>query len=167
MFRLLSGYLAAALVAGCATPPASLSPTIRVADLHSVAGAGWTGRLIYRDYSPPFGEVELEVEAKVTALADGISLALHYPREPDADSESKLLISEAGLALDGKPVVGREISGDSLIIATQADCEDDNQPATCRHVYTIAPTAFGWTKLVTLDSDGNQFQRNAYAFTRP
>lgn len=164
--RLGLPILAAVFLSACASQPPIGSPIVSRADLMAVAGDGWKGELIYRDYSPPFGEVKLAVEAIVTARQDGLSLALHYPKEPGADGESVLTLSADGTMLDGEFVVAREQSGDRLTITTQARCEDDNLTATCRHVYTISPKAFGWTKLVALDRDGKEFQRNAYTFTR-
>lgn len=158
--------LAAIMLSGCALQPPAAAPVVSQSDLAIVAGGGWTGDLIYRDYSPPFGEVKLAVEATVAVRPDGVSIALHYPREPNADGESTLALSADGRTLDGETVTGREQSGDRLTITTEARCEDDNLPATCRHIYTLSPKAFGWTKLVTLDRDGKEFQRNAYAFTR-
>lgn len=166
MHRRLNGFASVILLAGCAMQPTGMTPSISQADLMAIAGDGWKGELVYRDYSPPYGQVKLAVEAAVDIRADGLSIALHYPREPSADGESTIALSADGRMLDGETVTGREQSGDRLTITTQARCADDNLPATCRHIYTLSPKAFGWTKLVTLDRDGKEFQRNAYAFTR-
>ena len=166
MHRYLSGLAAIVVITGCASQPPAAPASLSPAELAVVAGDGWTGELTYRDYSPPYGSVKLAVEARVTAVPDGISVALHYPREPHADSESVLSLSADGRTFDGKTVTGQEQRGDTLTITTEARCEDDGLPATCQHVYTLAPRAFGWVKLVTLDKDGTAFQRNAYAFKR-
>jgi hypothetical protein len=162
----LPGLAAAITLSACASQPPTGTPGVSQADLMAIAGDGWKGELVYRDYSPPYGQVKLAVEAAVDIRADGLSITLHYPREPSADGESTIELSADGRMLDGETVTGREQSGDRLTITTEARCEDDNLPATCRHIYTLSPKAFGWTKLVTLDRDGKEFQRNAYAFTR-
>ena len=165
MLRDMTGLVAMIALAGCASAPIE-APALSMSDLQSVAGDGWKGELVYRDYSPPFGQVKLAVEAKVAVRSDGVSLALHYPKEPSADDTSDLLLSADGRMFDGETVTARDRIGDKLTVTTQARCEDNDLPAACMHIYTLAPQAFGWVKLVTLDSDGQQFQRHAYAFTR-
>ena len=165
MLRNLPGLAAILALAGCVSAPVE-APALSMADLQSIAGDGWKGELAYRDYSPPFGQVKLAVEAKVAARPDGLSLALHYPKEPNADDTSELLLSADGRMFDGETVTARERAGDKLTVTTQARCEDNDLPAACTHIYTLSPKAFGWVKLVTLDRDGQQFQRHAYAFTR-
>lgn len=165
MLRNVTGLAAVSALAGCLSAPVA-APALSITDLEAVAGDGWTGELVYRDYSPPFGQVQLAVEAKVTMRPDGLTLALHYPKEPNADDTSGLLISADGRTFDSETVTVRERTGDTLTVMTQARCEDNDLPAACTHIYTLAPKAFGWVKLVTLDRDGQQFQRHAYTFTR-
>ena len=161
--------LAAALAAfcgACSNLASPARPTFMAEDLASVVGDDWKGTLIYRDYSPPHGDVTLQVEAKVKAVPGGLAVALHYPREPSADGISELLMSDGGRVFDGESVISRERTGDMLQVVTEAACEDDNRPATCRHVYSFAPKQLGWRKLVRFAGDPEPVRRNEYMFTR-
>jgi hypothetical protein len=164
MLRVAIAIVAGSLAVACASV-AMDAPTVSAADLQRMVGDDWKGTLAYRDYSPPFGRVTLEVEAKIRATATGIETSLHYPREPKADGTSELGVSADGTMLDGERVVFRREDGDRLIIAAEAACEDDGKPATCRHEYTLAPREISWRKLVTF-GDGTPVERNVYRFTR-
>lgn len=156
----------AVLFGACSSTALPAAPAVMAADLLVVAGDDWTGALTYRDYSPPHGDVTLQVEAQVRAVPDGLSISLHYPREPKADGISELLLTENGRVFDGEAVISRDRTGDTLQIVTEAACEDDDRPATCRHVYTFAPGRLGWRKLVRFAGGGEEIHRNDYTFTR-
>lgn len=156
----------AMLCSACSGFPSQAPAVVEAADLQVAVGDDWTGTLTYRDYSPPHGDVTLQVEAKVKAVAGGLSVALHYPREPEADGISELLLTEGGRIFDGAPVISAERTGDTLQVITEAACEDDDRPATCRHVYSFAPKQLGWRKLVQFAGDGEAVRRNAYTLTR-
>lgn len=162
----VSAALAAALVTACATPVADPPPAVSVADLHLALGDTWTGTLTYRDYSAPYGDVTLDVEAKITPLTDGIQVALHYPKEPAADGTRDTRLSEDGRKLDGASVTARTQSGGTLTVETEEACEDDDRPALCRHVHVFAPDAISWSKFVTFEEGAEPVRRNAYAFHR-
>lgn len=166
MLRRLLAAVVAGLCASCAATPPSGAVSVSPADLRGVVGSDWKGTLTYRDYSPPYGAVTLSVEASIAPTPNGISVALHYPKEPQADGANELSLSDGGRTLDGDMVTGREVNGDTLTITTKATCEDDDKVATCVHIYTLAPKAFGWRKLVTFEGSSQAIQRNAYAFAR-
>lgn len=156
----------AVVFSACSSSPSPAAPSVTAADLMSVVGADWKGTLTYRDYSPPHGDVTLQVEAQVRAVPEGLVISLHYPREPQADGVSELLLTENGRIFDGEPVISAGRTGDTLQVVTEAACEDDNRPATCRHVYNFAPKQLGWRKVVRFAEAGEDFRRNEYAFTR-
>lgn len=166
MVRATIAIVASSLAAACAGVAAMDQPTVSAADLQRMVGDDWTGTLTYRDYSPPFGRVTLQVAAKIKATPAGVETSLHYPREPNADGASELAVSADGAMLDGERVVLRRVEGDRLILATEAACEDDGKRATCRHEYALAPREINWRKLVTFSGDGAPVERNAYRFTR-
>lgn len=166
MRRIVYSAAIAILCSACSSFPSQAPPVVEAADLLAAVGDNWTGTLTYRDYSPPHGDVTLQVEAKVTAVAGGLSIALHYPREPAADGISELLLTEGGRVFDGEPVISAERTGDTLQVITEAACEDDDRPATCRHVYSFAPKQLGWRKLVQFAGDGEAVRRNEYTFSR-
>lgn len=166
MHRNLLTAAVAVLCSACSSPPSPVAASVTAADLMSVVGDDWTGTLTYRDYSPPHGDVTLQVEARVRAVPEGLVISLHYPREPQADGVSELLLTESGRVFDGEPVTSRERTGDTLQIVTEAACQDDERPATCRHIYTFAPKQLGWRKLVRFAEAGEDIRRNDYNFTR-
>ena len=157
----------AGLLAACANPPVS-SPSLRVtdADLEKMLGEGWTGTLIYRDYSPPFGDVTLPVAIAVTQAPDGLILAIDYPDEPQANSKDLLSVREMGTRLAGDLVVARREADQVTFITTRAPCDDDGQASICEHVYTFGPSSFGMEKFVTPKDGGETIRRNAYVLTR-
>lgn len=166
MRRIVYSAAMAILCSACSGFLSQTPARVEAGDLLVAVGDDWTGTLTYRDYSPPHGDVTLQVEAKVKAVAGGLSIALHYPREPGADGISDLLLTDGGRVFDGEPVISAERAGDTLQIVTEAACEDDNRPATCRHIYSIAPKQLGWRKLVQFAGDGEAVRRNDYSFTR-
>ncbi len=166
MQRTVYSAAIALLCGACSGFPSQGAPVVAANDLLVAVGDDWRGTLTYRDYSPPHGDVTLQVEARVKAVADGLSISLHYPCEPGADGISELLLTESGRVFDGEAVISRVRSGDTLEIVTEAACEDDDRPATCRHVYTLAPKQLGWRKLVQFAGDGEAVRRNEYTFSR-
>jgi hypothetical protein len=159
----------AALAAACTSVPAGTPPpVVTESDTALILGTGWTGELVYRDYSPPFGEVTLRTTLEVRRVPDGIELFIRYPDEPKADGASTLSISEDGRSIDGDRIVVREaMPGGGVKLVTEGVCEDDDRPATCAHTYTIAETAFGMRKTVSFGDGTPPLVRNTYAFTRP
>lgn len=164
MFRLF-GAVALALFTACAHDQPT-APRISAADLAQVAGAGWTGALVYRDYSPPYGEVMLDVEADVTVAPQGLSLAIRYPNEPAANSTKTLRLSAGGTIFDREPVVERREEGGAVVVLTRGPCEDDGRSATCEHVYRFSEAELGLEKRVRFDGDAEFIRRNAYRLTR-
>jgi hypothetical protein len=158
--------VAAVMVSACATQTRPTAPAVTQADLARVVGEGWTGTLVYRDYSPPFGSVTLDAEVDISQSQDGLILAIRYPREPSANSTDVLSVSADGTMLGGDPVVARREEGRTVYITTRAPCEDDDKPAICEHTYTFGEAEFGTLKRVTFASGGAPVQRNAYSFTR-
>jgi hypothetical protein len=157
--------LALLSLSACAGLETQRSASVTAADLQRAVGDDWRGTLTYRDYSPPFSDVVLAVEARVTALPDGISISLHYPSEPQADSVNQMLVSDFGARVDGALVVEVAEVGDTLIVSTTEACEDDNRPAICTHDYTFGQSGMIWVKRVQFDGEA-PITRNTYAFNR-
>jgi hypothetical protein len=166
MRRLVFSTAIAILCSACTSVSPQATPRVEAADLLVAVGDNWKGTLTYRDYSPPYRDVTLLVEAKVQAVAGGLSVALHYPREPGADGISALLLTEGGRVFDGEAVILAERKDDTLQVITEGACQDDDRPAMCRHVYSFAVKQLGWRKLVTYAGDGGAVRRNEYTLTR-
>lgn len=158
--------LAMIALMACATTSPDAAPVVTPADLALVSGSGWTGTLVYRDYSPPFTEVTLQAEVDVSISPYGLLLDMRYPGEPGANSTDMLSVASDGTRLGGDPVVARQKEGRAVYITTRAECEDDEKPAICEHIYTFSKAMFGLRKNVQLDGSSESFQRNAYNFTR-
>ena len=158
--------LALIAVTACATTSTDVAPRVTSDDLALVDGAGWTGTLVYRDYSPPYGDVTLQAEVDVSVTSDGLLLDMRYPGEPSANSTDMLSVATDGSRLGGDPVVARKEEQGEVRITTRAPCEDDDKPAICEHIYTFSKARFGLRKTVKFDGSSDTFQRNAYTFTR-
>ncbi len=157
-----------ALLGACvspAPPEAEREPSASPADFAILAGDDWTGALTYRDYQPPFGDVRLDLEVRVTPTPDGADLFFHFPKEPQADGNNPLVISADGRTIDGDPVFARTEAGGVLTLVTEGPCEDDDQPAICTLTYAIAPDRLTYEKQVTF-ADGLKVRRNAIDVTR-
>lgn len=161
------GLAATSLLASCSVmvDPAPKGPTISAEDLAMLEG-DWTGALTYRDYTEPYEDVSIPAALTVTPRDEGILLQLSYSDEPSAYDASMLSVSENGRRLNSEDVVSRtDFEGETLLI-TESACEDDGRPARCEMRYTLSPQVFEMTKMVTLDSGGEPFRRNTYAFER-
>ena len=153
MFRLPALTLAAALSACASAPPPADPPSITDADTSLILGTGWTGELVYRDYSPPFGEIPLRTTAEVRRVDGGLEIFFSYLDEPSANGPSTYTIAPDGTAIDGEPVISRAVLPNGDVVAeTRGACEDNDLPAICVHTYTFGETP--------------PFQRNACTFTR-
>lgn len=160
--------LCAALLSACASaPPAAESPAITEADTSLILGSGWTGELVYRDYSPPYGHVTLRTEMDVRRVDDGLELDLRYLDEPSANGPSILEISDDGRAIDGHPVITREPALGQIIVVTRGDCTDDDRPAICTHTYSFSERNFASRKTVDFGDGSEAMFRNEYVFNRP
>lgn len=165
------GILALSLcaVAACdAAPPGAPAKTATAsrADIERVVGEGWTGTLVYRDYSPPFGDVELKVEADIASAPEGLALAIRYPDEPQANTVEVLELSEDGARLGGELVVERSEADGMVAITTRANCEDDEKPAECEHRYVFGQKVFEMDKRVRFDDKEDFIRRNFYRLNR-
>lgn len=165
MKRLMTAFLAACSTAACAGVATPRADVVTAGDLHRAVGDTWRGTLTYRDYSPPFADVTLDVEAKITPLPDGISVSFHYPREPQADSVTQTLISDSGARVDGARVIARKETGETLTISTEEACQDDDRPAICAHEYVMSPARLTWVKRVKFEGEA-AFTRNTFTFSR-
>jgi hypothetical protein len=153
-------------VLGACAHQEKAAPALSVADLARVAGSGWAGTLIYRDYSPPFEEVMLNVEADVATTPEGLEIALRYPAEPNANGTSRLDLSAGGTVLGGDPVISRSDDGGVAAATTRGPCEDDNKPATCEHLYRFGEREFIMEKRVRFEGEQEFRRRNVYRLAR-
>lgn len=142
------------------------APRLSAADIAPTAGAGWKGSLVYRDYSPPQGEVTLAVEADIAVVPGGLSLTLRYPDEPGANSTDVLALSKDGARFGGDPVIDRRAEGGAIVATTRAPCRDDDRPATCEHLYRFGAREFAIEKRDRFDGETAFIRRNAYRLTR-
>lgn len=165
MMRRVIGILAVGLLAACAGLSAKRTEVVTVEDLQRAVGDDWRGQLIYRDYSPPYANVTLDVEAKIAPVPGGISVSLHYPREPHADSVNQIVLSDSGARVNGAQVLSRKQTADALTITTQEACQDDDRPAVCTEEYSLSAARLTWSKKVKFEGEA-AITRNTYAFSR-
>jgi hypothetical protein len=135
--------------------------------LGQLDGGVWKGTLTYRDYSPPFKDVSIPAELRVTRMAGGFAFDYAYPDEPAANSKSDVILAPDGSALDGEPVAAFETGkGSTDRITTRGPCRDDERAATCEHVWEISKSRFSVRKTVMLADGAAPFRRNEYVFER-
>ncbi len=161
-------------VLGCCAPvacraPAAADSRVAPSDLDRLAGGSWSGSLTYLDYTSGRStqlRAALEVERKPGASRVWV-LKLAFADEPGADGESELVLSDDGRSLDGETVIERrELEDGLLCIVTQAEGQDDEKPATLRHVYRIGAREATAQKLVRPQGASGFFERNVYRWRR-
>ena len=166
MGKHLMGSAAFAALAACGGVPSVNSaggeppPRLVSSDLSGLGGQDYTGTLTYRDYGS--GEqVTLDVLANVTVKLDCLTVALQYPDEPEANSDSEICISEDGRKLDGAPIISLQRLGpDFVALQTEAPGEDDNRPALIRQSYILSTKAITTGKEVSFDEGESWIERN-------
>jgi hypothetical protein len=153
--------------ASCATVSGPRQPQVSPADLTVLEGDGWTGKLFYRDYSPPFSETSIRAELESVRIAEnGVRFAMIYPDEGNTKSNEAISVSEDGRMIGSDPLIAREMVDGRLILVTAEPCEDDDRPAFCEKTYTISADYFAMQKDVSLENGEAPFIRNRYEFTR-
>ncbi len=129
------------------------------------------GTLTYLDYTSgkPF-TMPANVTISVSAgKPNGIILALDYPKEPQANGNDTLVISNGGALLNGGKIVSKkQLADGSLEIITDKEGMDgnDNKKALLRHIYNISKTKFSNRKEVKFEGTVVWILRNEYTFSR-
>lgn len=138
-------------------------------DLNALYGH-WTGTLTYMDYNSgePFS-MPCNVDITKTKQANKLDIAYIYPKEPKANSTSKLILGDNGTTINKKPIVAvnRKDGG-----ATEVYCEyqgrdgNDNKKATIRTYYTISDEEYKMTKFVQFEGTEEWIKRSEYVFKK-
>lgn len=165
-FASLTGF--AALTCLIASAAAQAEPVVMEAeDLSVLSGPDWTGELTYRGYEAPFDESSIPVALNTVELVDGgIRFGMLFDDATETANSEALLVTVEGTHLAGAEIVSRTELGDSLIVITREECEDEADDAICERIYRIASTTFSMTKEVILDGGKERYVRNRYDFTR-
>ena len=141
--------------------------SIKTEELNKLLG-DWTGTLTYIDYSTnkPFA---MPANLSVKEGANKNQLKLHniYPKEPKANSVSKITISKAGDQINKKPIKSKQILDDGLIqIITEYVGKDNKQKAVIRNIYLIGKNQFVIRKEVQFENSEEWLKRNEFNYTR-
>jgi hypothetical protein len=143
----------------------SAKQQVSSADIDQLTGGRWIGKLTYLDYTSHEKTTILAdlIVSKVPNKPNAWTFRNEYPKEPKANGESIVLLTQDGTDLDGETVQSREIVAGSLIkIITAKKVEGKSY----RYTYTIGKTTLSIRKEEKGLEDKDYFERNVYEFTR-
>ena len=148
---------------------AGQTPRVSAEDFRRLAGARWTGTLVYRDYGSN-KEVSIRANLSVTeSPGDGSTWIFdyEYPDEPKANSRRTVTLSDGGTRIDDETVIDRtSMDGGAVRIVTERRGMDNDRAAIIRHTYLIEASSFSIRKEVRPESATEFFERNRYSWKR-
>ena len=141
--------------------------TISPDDLDIIYGK-WKGTLTYLDYSTnkPF-TMPANVSVERGKNAYQVQLFISYPKEPNANSKDRIIISKDGVLLNKTRVISREILPNQEIkITTEYSGKDNRKKGLIRNVYIFGMQRFIIRKEVKFKDSADWLIRNEYNFAR-
>lgn len=141
--------------------------TISPDDLDIISGK-WKGTLTYLDYSTnkPF-TMPANVSVERGKNEYQVQLLINYPKEPNANSKDKIIISKDGVLLNKTRVTSRELlTNQEIKITTEYSGKDNRKKALIRNVYIFGAQRFIIRKEVKFDDSADWLMRNEYNFAR-
>lgn len=147
----------------------TLSQEFKLID--NVLGDGWSGSLIYLDYSS-----QKVVKIPVTAIVEKgkggrYAIRYMYPEEPRANNREKMTLDLETLTLGGDPIKSAEtqiIDSDSVVcIKTVSRGKENGVMAEFYRTYVFGSSIFSITKEVQFEGSDEIILRNEYSFARP
>ena len=141
--------------------------TISPDDLDIISGK-WRGTLTYLDYSTnkPF-TMPANVSVQGGKNEFQVQLFFAYPKEPNANSKDRIIISKDGLLLNKTRVTSREIlTNQEIKITTEYSGKDNRKKAQIRNIYVFGPQRFIIRKEVKYNDSADWLMRNEYNFSR-
>ncbi|HEU4508105.1 MAG TPA: hypothetical protein VFR78_07710 [Pyrinomonadaceae bacterium] len=145
---------------------AGQTPRISADDFRVLAGARWTGTLVYRDYG---SNKEVSIRANLVVTRDGSSWVFEYeyPDEPKANSRRTVTLSDGGTQIDDEKVVERtSLDHGAVRIVTERRGTDNDRAAIFRYTYLIDASSFSIRKEVRPEGATEFFERNRYSWKR-
>jgi hypothetical protein len=144
-------------------------PKISPKELSPLLGERWRGTLTYRDFSQN-KDYSIPVEIIVTqssADANEWLVKFEYPKEPNANGEQTIKLSDGGTRFDGGILISKtKLSNKTLQFVTEKEGKDNNREATLRYTYTLNQTNFSIKKEVRYKNEADYFLRNEYKVSR-
>ena len=125
-------------------------------------------QLTYLDYSTnkPF-TMPANVSVEQGKNEFQVLLSITYPKEPNANSKDKIVISKDGMVLNKNGVTSREVLANQEIkITTEYAGKDNRKKALIRNVYIFGPERFIIRKEVKFYDAADWLMRNEYNFAR-
>lgn len=141
--------------------------TISPDDLDKISGK-WKGTLTYLDYSTnkPF-TMPANVSVERGKNEYQVQLLINYPKEPNANSKDRIIISKDGLLLNKTRVTSREIlTNQEIKITTEYSGKDNRNKALIRNIYIFGQQRFIIRKEVKFNDSEDWLVRNEYSFAR-
>ncbi|MBT8209782.1 MAG: hypothetical protein KJP14_04575 [Eudoraea sp.] len=136
-------------------------------DLGIISGK-WKGTLTYLDYSTnkPF-TMPANVSVERGKNEYQVQLFITYPKEPNANSKDKIIISKDGELLNKSRVTSREtLTNQEVKITTEYSGKDNRKKALIRNVYIFGTHRFIIRKEVKFSDSADWLMRNEYNFVR-
>lgn len=150
-------------------PAIRQTPKALAEDFRRLAGAQWTGTLVYLDYGSK-KEVSIRSNLTVKQTAEGDAVCVfefEYPDEPKANSEQTVTLGRDGTTVDDETVVERKsLDGGAVRIVTERRGKDDDKVALIRYTYMISRSSFSIRKEVRPEGASEFFERNRYSWKR-
>jgi hypothetical protein len=139
---------------------------ISLKDFDMMLGSDWVGDLVYLDYSSN-KEVKIPVDIAIEKTKKGrYSFQFNYPKEPKANSKSKISIDLDSRTISNDPIKIIEREDGQLSVVTSSKGKDNGKPASFIKTYVIGKQALTIRKEVTYDDSDEIFMRNEYRMTR-
>lgn len=141
--------------------------TIIPAELKQLIG-NWEGTLTYLDYSSgkPYS-MPINLKAEQGKNENQLQIFYTYPKEPQANSKGKIMISKDGRKINGKKISLKEnLSNDAFKFTTEGKGKDNKQKATIRISYYMSDVQFVMKKEVQFANSSKWITRNEYSFDR-
>ena len=128
----------------------------------------WKGGLTYLDYqtNEPFTmPVNLRIENGKNKYQ--FKLFLEYPKESNANSTDKIIISKDGTKINKADVISnRIISEEEFEVITEYSGKDNNKKAEIRVIYIIGKTELIIRKKVRFENTEDWILRSEYNYKR-
>ena len=145
------------------------APRARAEDFRGLAGARWTGTLVYLDYGRN-KEVSIPSNLTVTQSPEDPAawvFEYEYPDEPKANGKRAVTLGGGGATVDGGAVVERtSLDGGALRIVAERRGKDNDRDALLRYTYLIGRSSFSIRKEVRPEGASEFFERNRYSWER-
>ncbi|WP_435414200.1 hypothetical protein [Polaribacter aestuariivivens] len=139
---------------------------IEISDFEILNNTNWKGTLMYLNYSDG-KEVTLQTTMSIILKKNKIITEIKFPREPKANSTTKIKIRKNGTYFGDEKIISKEILNDKTVkIITFYDGNDNGKKARMYKTYIFSTSTFSITKEVQYLNSNKKFIRNQQNYIR-